>query len=145
MRIQKKNFNDNDWKNNSNAVYIGRPSQWGNPFKVEDYGRTECLNLYRNWLIIQLAMNPYFLEPLRGKDLVCFCKLNEQCHGDIITEFLNLTETNKQTDYLVLSMKSDIEKLKKDVEKLQLKAGLKEKPRVFKTVKPDEKQKSLNI
>jgi hypothetical protein len=30
-----------------------------------------------------------FLEPLRGKDLVCYCKLCQPCHADIIMEYFN--------------------------------------------------------
>lgn len=87
-----KNFYDYSWKSNPNAVYIGRGrgerGKWGNPFKVEDWGREICLELYREWLKKKLKEEPDFLEPLRGKDLVCFCKLSEKCHGDIIIEFL---------------------------------------------------------
>ena len=86
-RMQKKNFTDYSWKSNPNAVYVGRPSPWGNPFKVKDYGLKECLKLYRKWLKEKLKENPDFLEPLRGKDLVCFCSLNQPCHADIIIEF----------------------------------------------------------
>lgn len=88
MRIQRKNFFDYSWKSNPNAVYVGRPSKWGNPFKVSEYGLEQCLKLYRNWLTQKLNENPNFLEPLRGKDLVCFCPLDKPCHIDIIIEFL---------------------------------------------------------
>jgi len=87
-RIQMKNYYDYSWKSNPNAVYCARPSKWGNPYKVSEYGLTECLRLYREWLIKQLELNSSFLEPLRGKDLVCYCNLNQKCHCDIIIEFL---------------------------------------------------------
>jgi hypothetical protein len=92
MRIQKKNFYDYSWKVNSNAVYVGRPSIWGNPFKVGkkqgEYSLEEALFLYRKWLSEIIKEHPDFLTPLKGKDLVCFCKLDSPCHADVIIEFL---------------------------------------------------------
>jgi len=90
-RIQRKNFFDYSWKQNPNAVYVGRPSKWGNPFKVKEYGLEKCLELYEKWLKEKLAEDPQFLEPLRGKDLVCFCSLNRKCHADIIFKFLSFS------------------------------------------------------
>lgn len=83
-RIQKKNFYDYEWKKNPNAVYVGRPSKWGNPFKVSEHGLDKALFLYNMWLGHQLSKNPDFLEPLRGKDLVCFCPLDQRCHADLL-------------------------------------------------------------
>jgi len=91
-RIQKKNFYDYSWKENPNAVYVGRPSRWGNPFIVSDWGLEKCLELYRAWLEMKLIDDPDFLEPLRGKDLVCFCPLDQPCHADIIMEMLEKTK-----------------------------------------------------
>ena len=92
MRIQKKNFFDYSWKSNPNAVYVGRPSKWGNPFKVAEFGVQQSLKLFRLHLQEKLRQQPDFLEPLRGKDLVCFCKLTDPCHADIISEFLTLAD-----------------------------------------------------
>lgn len=90
VRIQKKTFFDYEWKKNPNAVYVGRGKgcKWGNPFKASEYGLEGCLKKYREWLTQKLRADPLFLEPLRGKDLVCFCPLDQPCHADIITEFL---------------------------------------------------------
>ena len=88
-RIQKKHFYDYSWKSNPNAVYVGRPSKWGNPFKVSEHGLKECLHLYTKWLAEQFLKNPDFLTPLRGKDLVCFCPLDQPCHADILLKVAN--------------------------------------------------------
>lgn len=95
--MRKKNYYDNEWKKNPNAVYVGRPSKWGNPYPVSGpystrYNLEESLTLYRIWLKQKLEKDPDFLESLRGKDLVCFCSLDQPCHADIITEYLNLTK-----------------------------------------------------
>jgi hypothetical protein len=69
------------YKSNSDYVYIGRGSKWGNPYHVS-MGRTRCIELYREHLTSQpQLMNA--LHELKGKTLVCFCK-PEDCHGDIL-------------------------------------------------------------
>jgi hypothetical protein len=78
-------------------VYIGRPSDWGNPFThIKDRStkaefivrnREEAIAKYRAWLISQPEMLKK-LEELRGKTLGCWCK-PKSCHGDVIIELLN--------------------------------------------------------
>lgn len=77
-------------------VYIGRGSKWGNPFTVEQYGRDECINKYKEYIL----SNPELLadlHELEGKTLGCFCK-PKACHGDVLVELLNnLNQENKDT------------------------------------------------
>jgi len=89
LRIQKKNFYDYSWKSNPNAIQVCRPSKYGNPFKIVDYGLETCLQKYEEWLREHLTVDPEFLEPLRGKDLVCYCHLDKPCHADIILKLLS--------------------------------------------------------
>ena len=66
-------------------VYIGRPSKWGNPFKIgEDGGREEVLKKYREWFNSQFHLHVQLPE-LKGKRLGCWCK-PLCCHGDILAE-----------------------------------------------------------
>jgi hypothetical protein len=66
-------------------VYIGRPSKWGNPFRIgRDGTRVEVIEKYRRWLQTQ----PHLLAALpelRGKTLGCWCK-PKPCHGDVLAE-----------------------------------------------------------
>jgi len=72
-----------------NTVYIGRPSIWGNPYKIGvDGDRKEVIEKYRVFLNAKLKTNPYYLDILIGKDLACWCPLNLQCHADVIIEHL---------------------------------------------------------
>ncbi len=72
-------------KKSSFDVYIGRPSKWGNPFKLKKgESRELCLARYREWLMKQPALLACVGE-LRGKTLGCWCKPLE-CHGDILAE-----------------------------------------------------------
>lgn len=71
-------------------VYIGRGTPFGNPFKSGvDGTRSEVIELYREWLLIQLK-DPEFKAlflTLRGKVLGCHCK-PKACHGDVIIQEL---------------------------------------------------------
>jgi len=64
---------------------------YGNPFTVEEYGREECLRLYKEYFDNRIVTDPVFraaILSLRGKRLGCFCK-PLACHGDIIKEWLD--------------------------------------------------------
>lgn len=76
----------------ADAIYVGRPSKFGNPFtldpKKKGQDREEVIQLYRDYL----AVNPELVEAikreLKGKDLVCFCK-PKLCHADVLLEIAN--------------------------------------------------------
>lgn len=66
-------------------VYIGRPSKWGNPFRVGvDGTREEVVQKYREWVRSQ----PLPFHELRGKTLGCWCH-PQLCHGDVLVELAN--------------------------------------------------------
>jgi hypothetical protein len=68
-------------------VYIGRPSKWGNPFKVgRDGTREEVIEKYREWIKTQPELLAQLGE-LRGKILGCWCK-PKACHGDVLVELI---------------------------------------------------------
>lgn len=83
------NFYNNSWRSNPNAVYVGRPSKWGNPFKLQDYPRELCLKKFEVYLVSMLKIDPHFLDELKGKDLVCYCPLDLPCHADILMKYAN--------------------------------------------------------
>lgn len=71
------------------AVYIGRPSKWGNPFMVgKDGSRTEVIEKYRTYLHKNPSLVDDAVNELRGKDLVCWCS-PKPCHGDILLDLAN--------------------------------------------------------
>ena len=70
-------------------VFIGRPSKWGNPFRIGPDGtRSEVIKKYRNWIVFQEDLIKDMGE-LSGKRLGCFCK-PKACHGDILAELVNV-------------------------------------------------------
>lgn len=82
----------------ADAVYIGRGSKWGNPYKMSMPGWTNKDGIFRTRneacdLFEQMVQDePDFIkeikEELKGKDLVCFCK-PKRCHGDTLLRIAN--------------------------------------------------------
>ena len=68
--------------------YIGRPSKWGNPYRVGiDGTRKECIDKYETWLNENKELMDDIME-LDGKVLGCHCK-PKPCHGDVIVKIIN--------------------------------------------------------
>jgi len=66
-------------------VYVGRPSKWGNPYKVgRDGTREEVIEKYRAHILASPELLAAIPE-LKGKVLGCWCK-PQPCHGDILAE-----------------------------------------------------------
>jgi len=73
------------------AVYVGRPSKWGNPFRMRvftDSQYKEAVGYFRGYAKDRLKQEPDWLEPLRGKDLVCWC-VPHPCHAEVLLELVN--------------------------------------------------------
>lgn len=122
IRIQRQRTKG--WRMPRGAVYVGRPSKWGNPFAVKrlyDYGydrqaygvleavelgqsgvtvlgftsthdsaaeaRQRAVRLYR--AAIENGRLKVDASPLRGRDLVCWCPLDQPCHADVLLEIAN--------------------------------------------------------
>lgn len=69
-------------------VYVGRPSKWGNPFKLKrETDRALVLEQYREYLSGRDDLLAALPE-LRGKVLGCYCAPLD-CHADIIAELAN--------------------------------------------------------
>lgn len=73
----------------SDAVYVGRPTIWGNPYHIGRNGdRRNVVALYRGWIASRPDLVQRAKEELRGKDLVCWCA-PEPCHADVLLEIAN--------------------------------------------------------
>ncbi len=82
------------------AVYVGRPSKWGNPFPVRHHGeiavemfeerlRAAMERPYSEPHDIEFRIMAESIEELRGKDLACWCKPWAVCHADVLLELAN--------------------------------------------------------
>ncbi len=71
------------------AVYVGRPTKWGNPFRLfDEVHRPAVLEMYEEWLQTQPELRAAMKSELRGKDLVCWCT-PKACHADVIFRIAN--------------------------------------------------------
>lgn len=63
------------------VVYVGRPTPWGN----------YCASLrdFKFHAAYKAQTDPAWLAPLRGKNLACWCDLEDPCHADILLELAN--------------------------------------------------------
>ena len=88
-RIQRKRTKG--WRMPEGAVFVGRPTKWGNPFVVGDFYRTRGSAVAAYRAAFAGSNHPPFdqLEELRGKDLVCWCPLYTPCHAYVLLEWAN--------------------------------------------------------
>jgi hypothetical protein len=117
-RIQRKRTRG--WSSPHGAIYVGRPTRWGNPFGHAQRfaGLESSLRCYR--MAVEGIWDPNELKDmpdgpfqiackefaeftkrfqygatntaraeLRGKDLICWCRLDQPCHADILLEIAN--------------------------------------------------------
>lgn len=75
-------------------VYIGRPSIFGNPFRLrnpkDDQERAVVLDRFRQYFLERITTDTTFraqVETLRGQDLGCWCA-PRTCHGEVILAWL---------------------------------------------------------
>uniref|UniRef100_A0A6M3L7H1 DUF4326 domain-containing protein n=1 Tax=viral metagenome TaxID=1070528 RepID=A0A6M3L7H1_9ZZZZ len=68
-------------------IYIGRPSKWGNPFKIgRDGTREEVISKYETYVMSSPELIDSLPE-LQGKVLGCWCS-PLPCHGDILVQMV---------------------------------------------------------
>ena len=86
-----------NWRSNlyKDVVYVGRPSKWGNPYRIgRDGTREEVIQKFSEALTGPGSRETlgYDVEDckreLKGKDLVCWCA-PEACHADVLLEIAN--------------------------------------------------------
>jgi hypothetical protein len=82
------------WRLPVGAVRVARPGKWGNPFSVAEHGREQAIALFSAYLDQQLAAGALDIMELRGKDLACWCRLDEPCHADVLIKRANALEDN---------------------------------------------------
>jgi hypothetical protein len=79
------------------AVVVSRPGRWGNPYTLPKgvpatrEMRAKVVSWYR--IDLEAGALPYDADDVRaelgGKDLACWCPLDQPCHADVLLEFAN--------------------------------------------------------
>lgn len=91
-RIQRKRVKG--WKMPANTIYVGRPSIWGNPYRVAvspfiASSHQDAVNKHFRWVIRDEVYQEKIKNRLKGKNLACWCPLDQPCHADILLEIAN--------------------------------------------------------
>jgi hypothetical protein len=110
VRIQRRRAMG--WRMPDNTIYVGRPTKWGNLWDVGlvscgcrsagecDHNQFRCetaaeaVEQFQNmWgLRLNSGKSPFFrrqLEELRGRNLACWCPLDQPCHADVLLAIAN--------------------------------------------------------
>ncbi len=104
VRIQRKR--SKGWRMPDGAVYVGRPTRWGNPWRVGEWSSTLGRTMDVTDAVARFSrehavggtrawMNREWREQLSGKDLVCWCPLDQPCHADVLLEIANSGEAGR--------------------------------------------------
>ncbi|SLE13036.1 Uncharacterised protein [Mycobacteroides abscessus subsp. bolletii] len=106
-RIQRKRTKG--WRMPEGAIYVGRPSRWGNPYtldmfkhwypEADEHGLRHMATSDFEGLVtgrwdrfddVDVPSYPRGdIAQLRGRDLVCWCPLDQPCHADVLLELAN--------------------------------------------------------
>lgn len=91
-RIQRKRVNG--WRMPEGAIYVGRGSKWGNPYRVDRHSTpADATYRYRTWLWHMLDTKKLDITELRdAKHLACWCPLDQPCHADVLIEMIKEME-----------------------------------------------------
>jgi hypothetical protein len=89
IRIQRRRTKG--WKMPQGVIYVGRGTVYGNHYSVERYGRDRAIDLFERDLNSPYGkhMRAQIVVALAGKDLACWCKLDEKCHADVLLRTAN--------------------------------------------------------
>lgn len=66
------------------------PGTWGwlgNPFSEQEFGLEVCIRLFAQALDCKLEQHPKFAQAflaLKPKRVLCWCRLENACHADVI-------------------------------------------------------------
>lgn len=92
VRIQLKRTKG--WRLPPNTVKVDRSTPFGNPYRIgPKLDRKAAISAFRAYLAKRLESEPDFLEPLRGKNLACWCALDELCHAAVLLQLANRKRT----------------------------------------------------
>lgn len=82
------------WRLPPNTVVVARPTKWGNPHRIGFctycgvfHTKAEAVDEFRAEM--DALTLPSYLAELRGKNLACWCPLDQPCHADVLLKLAN--------------------------------------------------------
>ena len=117
-RIQRRRTKG--WRMPENTVYVGRGSKWGNPYRVVPQAKRGPFDMLVGDFFCgqstgaesarRMAVKKYLSArenyhhnipddatiraELAGKNLACWCPLDQPCHADVLLEIANSKEAD---------------------------------------------------
>lgn len=101
MKSEPRIWNRRDTHCPADAVYVGRPTKWGNPWshlRSHDlavtlvHSREDAIERFLLWITSDTPttnrLRDDIVRELRGKDLCCWCS-PQPCHADILLQIAN--------------------------------------------------------
>lgn len=105
------------WRLPANAIKVDRSTNFGNPYvigetvdmkmvrrwgwnispagqKIACEDASEAVRLFRHALQWDEAIHDWVREKLSGKDLACWCALDQPCHADVLLKIANSTRAD---------------------------------------------------
>ena len=103
-RVQRKR--SKGWTMPENTVYVGRPGPFGNTFKVGEQKwvhrdndgavliitpqtAQEAVDSFREYYASNTLIREGARTELAGKNLACWCPIDQPCHADVLLEWAN--------------------------------------------------------
>lgn len=122
-RIQQRRTKG--WRKPENTVSVARPGRYGNPFRIGHtyavvdstgvivdfakwrhlyiYDSSEAVDAFAKWVAGRIQIVSFHraiyqedIRELRGKNLMCFCPLDQPCHADVLLELANRTPDDRR-------------------------------------------------
>lgn len=109
VRVQRRRARG--WRAPAGAVYVGRPTRWENPLRIQRHGHAwtvtapdggiaaearsrreahaAAVALYRRLLAEHPRREEDVRAALAGRDLMCWCPPDLPCHADVLLEIAN--------------------------------------------------------
>lgn len=103
-RIQQRRTKG--WRKPGGVIGVGRGTRWGNPWRMDiglppEDAREWAVSQFRRYLrireiapggwadLIEYPSRSEIRRHLAGKDLMCWCPLDQPCHADVLLELAN--------------------------------------------------------
>jgi len=78
------------WRMPPHTVKVTRPGRWGNPFRAAGaYMAAQAVADYKAQLLSDPRKADEAITHLRGKNLACWCALDQPCHADVLLKVAN--------------------------------------------------------
>ncbi|WP_119697022.1 DUF4326 domain-containing protein [Microbacterium halotolerans] len=101
------------WRKPENTIVVARPGRWGNPVLIHpvrpsgpfdiyhgdvgfigqvtgmELAREKAVEAFRRIVDGSPEMRAEILAELAGKNLACWCPLDQPCHADVLLELAN--------------------------------------------------------